>query len=324
MKIDDFVYGESEFKESILISLVNSKPLQRLKGISQLGMPNEYYYKKGYSRYAHSLGVAILLKKLGGTLKEQIAGLLHDISHTAFSHVVDWVVGDPTKEDYQDNLYFNFVKNSEIPLILEKYGFYFKDFSKLEKFSLLEKNLPSLCADRIDYTLREFVLDGRKNFVKEVLSNLEVKENQIVFLDKNIAEDFARGYMDLQNNHWGGNQARARYYILSNILKKALKNKIISLNTLMETDQKVISILEEKGDKFILDNLNLLRNGLLVINYEKGIELKKKFRYLDPEVYYGKSILNLSKISKEYGSFLENQKLKSKEIVKVKIFKNEN
>ena len=76
MKINDAVYGEEEINESVLVDLIISKSVQRLKEISQFGMPDEYYYKKGFSRYEHSLGVMILLRRLNASLEEQIAGLL--------------------------------------------------------------------------------------------------------------------------------------------------------------------------------------------------------------------------------------------------------
>ncbi len=34
----------------------------------------------------------MLVNRLGGSLEEQIAALLHDVSHTAFSHVIDYVL----------------------------------------------------------------------------------------------------------------------------------------------------------------------------------------------------------------------------------------
>ncbi|MCH8317407.1 MAG: hypothetical protein IIA88_02745 [Bacteroidetes bacterium] len=64
MKIIDRIYGEEEITEPILIELIESPALQRLKNISQLGMPQEYNYKKVFSRYEHSVGVLILLRRL--------------------------------------------------------------------------------------------------------------------------------------------------------------------------------------------------------------------------------------------------------------------
>ena len=103
MKINDLVYGEEEIGEQVLIELINSSAIQRLKEISQFGLPEEYHHRKVFSRYAHSVGVLILLRRLGADLDEQIAGLLHDVSHTAFSHVIDWVL-ENSEENYQDKI----------------------------------------------------------------------------------------------------------------------------------------------------------------------------------------------------------------------------
>ena len=62
----------------------------------------------------------LLIKKMGGSIEEQIAGLLHDVSHTAFSHVVDFVLDHP-EENYHELIFNEVVRSSPIPQILEKY-----------------------------------------------------------------------------------------------------------------------------------------------------------------------------------------------------------
>ena len=116
--IHDRVYGKIEIEEPVLIELINSKPVQRLRKIEQFGIPSEWHCFPGFKRFEHSVGVLILLIKLNAPLKEQIAGLLHDVSHTAFSHVVDWVFGaTTTNEDYQDLIHEKILIQSEIPKI---------------------------------------------------------------------------------------------------------------------------------------------------------------------------------------------------------------
>ena len=68
----------------------------------------------------------LLIRKLSGSLKEQIAGLLHDVSHTAFSHVIDFVF-ENKEEDYHEKIYNSVVKNSEIPTILAKYDYNYEN-----------------------------------------------------------------------------------------------------------------------------------------------------------------------------------------------------
>ncbi|MDP2673027.1 MAG: HD domain-containing protein [Nanoarchaeota archaeon] len=320
MILKDKIYGIENIKENVLVDLINSSPVQRLKGIAQFGIPDEYYHKKGFSRYEHSVGVFILLRKLNAGLEEQLAGLLHDVSHTAFSHVVDGVFGDLTKEDYQDKRHEDFIKNSCVKNILEKYKLDYKKISKLENFSLLEREAPSLCADRLDYSLRELEMDKGFNFVNNIFLDLENKNNQIVFKTKEIAEIFAKEYMLLQKENWGGDQARTRYYILSNILKKALDNKIILFDDLDKTDEDVLEKLNSCKEEYILKNLNLLRNNLSIFDSDEGIELKKKFRYIDPEISINGSFKKLSELSNEYKKIINLEKQNSQKIKKVKYF----
>ncbi|MDO8517532.1 MAG: HD domain-containing protein [Nanoarchaeota archaeon] len=314
MRIKDEIYGEEEINESYLVELINSPSIQRLKGIS-MGMPQEYYHKPIYSRYEHSVGVLVLLRKLKADSKEQIAGLLHDISHTAFSHVIDWVIGDPTKEDYQDNMFLDFIKNSEIPSILNKYNFNYKKFSNLSKFSLLEKDAPSLCADRFDYSIREINWNEGKDITEMIVKDLINHNNNMAFNSKKIAGIFAKGYSHCNSEHWAGDEAKARYYLLAKILKRALLKKIISINDLRTLqDYSIINLLVENKDKEILYHLHLLKDNFIikkVESYEEGIILKKKFRYVDPEVLLDNTIVRLSDISQTYKTLLNKLKEES-------------
>ena len=311
MKINDCVYGEKEINEPVLVELINSLPVQRLKGISQYGLPRNYYHKEGYSRFEHSIGVLILLRKMGAELKEQIAGLLHDVSHTAFSHVVDWVVGNDLKEDFQDKNHLNIIKNSEIPSILKKYGFDFNEISKLDDFSLLEKEMPDLCADRVDYTLRELKHDNED--VGFFILNLKNKDNEIIFSNLESGKKFCFEYLRLQREHWAGEQAKVRYYILSNALKKAIEKKIICFDDLYNDDEFVLNILEKSGDKEILGFLDLLKGELIIKESFEGIVLGKKFRHVDAFVDFRNKLKRVSELDSDYKNSLEKERKNSTE-----------
>jgi uncharacterized protein len=319
MRVFDKIYGEEEVGEEVLIDLINCSTIQRLKEISQYGLPQEYYHKKIFSRFDHSVGVLILLRRLGADLNEQIGGLLHDISHTAFSHVIDWVVGDPTKEDHQDNTFSEFLENKDITEIFEKYNIDKSKIVNVETFPLLEQEAPSLCADRIDYTLREMWDFNKKEMVKEIVKDLTVVNNQIVFKTKDNAEKFGNEYANLQREHWAGDEAKSRYYILSKILKLAMKNNLLNLEDFKKTDDYVINILKKSGDEKILEGLSLLRNGFRANQSEDGILLLKKFRYVDPEVLLNDSVVSLSTVSNDYSELLRKEKENSNVKVKVDI-----
>ena len=305
-----------------MIDLLNCKSVQRLKGISQFGLPQEYYHLPIFSRYEHSLGVLSLLIKLNAELKEQIAGLLHDVSHTAFSHTIDWVFGDPTKEDFQDKLHENIIEKSEIKDILIKYGYDYKEISSVKNFSLLERESPSLCADRIDYTLRETALRIDLEKAKFCFNSLIKHNNCFAFKSIDAAKIFSDMYVKFQQEHWGGNEAKARYHILAEILKIGIQKKFIYFQDFKKTDDFVINLLKNRKDEDILYGLELLKNGFLIKASEDGnVELKSKFRYIDPEILIENQIKKLSEISNEYKTILENEKENYKNYVRVNILR---
>ena len=170
MTINDPIYGKFKITEPVLIELIEAPSMQRLKKISQLGLPDRYYHRKGFSRFDHSIGVLLALRQLKADLEEQVAGLLHDVSHTAFSHLVDWVIGDPTKEDFQDKNHLSYLKKSEIPKILSEAGFDVKQIADHHRFKLLERDAPEMCADRLDYALREFPIEISVDLAKNIRS----------------------------------------------------------------------------------------------------------------------------------------------------------
>ncbi|MEK6843980.1 MAG: HD domain-containing protein [Nanoarchaeota archaeon] len=307
----DSVYGEQKIEEEILIELINSSEMQRLKKISQFGMPDEYYYKKGFSRYEHSMGVFFLVKKLGGNLKEQIVGLLHDVSHTAFSHVVDWVIGDPNEQDYQDNRHLDFIRNSSLTGILEKYDLFVEEIADLHSFHLVDYPAPDLCADRIDYTLREMALEEDLKDINRILDSLEVYNGRIIFNNMDSAFIFSNYYAKFNREHWAGNEAKIRYHILAGILKIALSEKILSIEEIEgKDDYDILSLLEKCKNDLIIEDLNLLKKGFK-INKSSGKDsffLKGKFRFVNPMVLHNEKIARLSEINEDYKKILDLDK----------------
>jgi len=162
MKYTDRVYGDFEIEEPVILELINSKTLQRLKGIDQSGYFEPYFPGTAHSRFEHSIGVYLLLKMYGASLEEQIAGLIHDISHSAFSHCIDYVLdaGSEKEQTHQDNVFDEFVRKSEVPGIFKKSNLDLEYILNDKNFPLKEKDLPNLCADRIDYSLRTAIVFG--------------------------------------------------------------------------------------------------------------------------------------------------------------------
>ncbi|OGY44976.1 MAG: hypothetical protein A2729_01790 [Candidatus Buchananbacteria bacterium RIFCSPHIGHO2_01_FULL_39_14] len=176
------------------------------------------------SRFDHSLGVMLLLRKFKTPLNEQIAGLLHDISHTAFSHVVDFVFGSEKTHDYQDKKMLQAFELQGINRILKKYQINPAEILNEKNFPLLERKLPDLCADRIDYTLREPWFNRLSKIKpKEFLNHLKVDKKHFVFVDKNWAKKFGLVYLKLDQVTWCTPLQASLYQILAEAIKIGLK-----------------------------------------------------------------------------------------------------
>ena len=77
------------------MNLIDTKYMQRLRNIKQLGPTNLVYPSAVHTRFEHSIGVMHLAGKMADALKLpentkkelKIASLLHDIGHLPFSHI---------------------------------------------------------------------------------------------------------------------------------------------------------------------------------------------------------------------------------------------
>lgn len=101
MQWQDRVYGPSSIEDSGILELIDCPTFQRLKGVRQAGPSALAFRFKDVTRFEHSLGVFLLLRRLGADPREQIAGLLHDISHTAFSHAVDFIISSQEQDHHE-------------------------------------------------------------------------------------------------------------------------------------------------------------------------------------------------------------------------------
>lgn len=227
--------------------------MQRMKGIDQHGYFEPYFPGTAFSRFEHSLGVFILLKKFGAPLLEQIAGLLHDVSHTVFSHVADFVFsnGSGEKQSFQDDCFEEFIEKSEIPEILKKHKINYKDIFDDSKFPLKEKELPDLCADRIDYFLRELKVTSKANQEKinEFLDNLVIIDNLWVFKKKELAKKYANLFLEINNWFWSGLETAVMFKTTGDLLKYAIDKKILTKDDLFTTDKEVWAKIRPVADK---------------------------------------------------------------------------
>ena len=319
MDVEDPVYGTFSVREPVITELVESAPMQRLRRINQSGAL-QYVDPRKYTntRFSHSLGVHYLLRKFNASMEEQIAGLLHDVGHTAFSHVSDYLFDDGArKQDYNDRMMRTVVMRSEIPAILRSHGFDVEEILGKERFTMMKLPVPDICADVLDYFFRDAVVFGlRKGILDEVrlfMSSLQVVPGdsaadaagrQFVFSNIEMARRAALGFMECNRRFWSSPEGFASYHLLSEALKESMGSGHIRMDDLMLTDDELFMKLKRSGAG-VAEKLRKLE-GLRAFESPNGSILGvTKARYIDPMVLQKGRIRRLSEYDGEFKSSME-------------------
>ncbi|MFA6255184.1 MAG: HD domain-containing protein [Patescibacteria group bacterium] len=312
--INHKIYGRFIITEPVLIELIKSPALQRLKGVGQNGAHDFHYTSPGpFTRFQHSIGVMLLLRKFNAPLTEQVAGLLHDVSHTAFSHVADFVFNSHTTQSYQDTKLAQALEIQGINKILTKHHIKPKEILAQENLPLLEKKLPDLCADRLDYTLQEPTLKKLKmTDPKYLLENLTVWHNQFIFKNKKSAKIFAALYLKMNQVLWCNPLEATIYQVLADIIKLGLEKKLIQKKDLFTTDQLVLTKL--KKDPILAQKIIKLKTirAKVVPKSQAELHIYSKTRVVDPYFMKNNKLVRLSMVDKGYnkqtGAWLKTAK----------------
>lgn len=325
MIISDVPYGEFEV-DQVLEELILSKSVQRLKGIHQAGASYLMNEKWNVTRFDHSVGVMLLIKKLGGSVEEQIAGLLHDVSHTTFSHVIDYVF-DNMNESYHEEIFSSVVKNAEIPAILSKYGYNYEDILLDDsKWTLLERSAPELCADRVDYTLRDMYTYGYVSLeeVHNFLSDVIEVDRKMVLQNIKMAEWFTETYYKevidffMQPTNIYGND------MLAKTLKLALHKQVIHADDFLLEDHELIVKLQLCNDSEVHALLRKVHPNVKVREDRSEYDLhqKNKVRLIDPPLLREGKIVQSSVVSEKIREMSDIAYEKSVRGMYVKVISN--
>lgn len=321
MQYLDQVYGKVKVTEPVILELINSPSLKRLKGVDQGGYQKLFAKPKikisGYehSRFNHSLGVYLLLRKFNTSLEEQIAGLIHDVSHSVFSHCIDYVFSQLSEKyhDHQDRIFKNFVGKTTIPKILKKHGLEPAYILNESNFPLKEKPLPDLCADRIDYCLREALIfeEINKKQNKYFLDNLMVKNKNWVFKNFKSAKKFAQLFYLMNTKYYSGLISAIMFRTVGDYLKYSLEKSYIQKKDLYTTDKEVLDKIKKfhHRDQKLKILFARMNDRQLTTNNPDHYDAKVfcKSRAVDPLCQHQGKIKRLSELNKNWQKILEKE-----------------
>ncbi|OGZ47749.1 MAG: hypothetical protein A3J55_03800 [Candidatus Ryanbacteria bacterium RIFCSPHIGHO2_02_FULL_45_17b] len=318
MKYTDRVYGNFEIIEPVILELINSPTLQRLKEIDQAGYSEPHFPGTAHSRFEHSIGDYLLLKIYGAPIEEQIAGLIHDVSHSAFSHCIDYVLdaGSEKEHNHQDNVFDDYVRKSEIPEILKKHNLDLDYILDDKNFPLKENDLPDLCSDRIDYSLRTAIVFKEIENGKFFTDNLIAKKEKWIFKDFESAKKYAELFLKLNTNYYAGLPSAVMFRTVGDYLRYALSKGYISETDLYTTDKIVLSKIEphihnDPKLKLLFERMNNkigFRND--PTNYDGKVFCKS--RVVDPLCLHKGEIKRVSEIEPSWSDMI-TQESKPKE-----------
>lgn len=261
IRLNDIIYGNVEMP-AVFEDLLNTEALKRLDGIHHSGAIFLVNPDLSHSRLEHSIGVMLLIRMLGGSELEQIAGLLHDVSHTAFSHVGDYVF-ENSEENYHELVYADVLLASEVPAVLLKHGYHIDEVLK-GRFDILEQPLPDLCADRLDYTLRDAVHGGliTRYSARLFLQHITIHNGQIVVTDEGWADWINDTFKRLNNEVFN-----FPLYVYANYELTVIIRDLLNSGFLKESDLF-------KDDTFLLNKIRSTNAGYEAI---KAIKLHKGY-----------------------------------------------
>ncbi|MCA9562815.1 MAG: HD domain-containing protein [Myxococcales bacterium] len=181
----------------LMVTLIDTPEFQRLRFVRQVGLAYLVFHGAEHSRFAHSMGVAYLARRMFDAVREGsatdcpdrvvtlVAALLHDIGHGPFSHAMERVFNFH-HEDYSRALVSD--DDSAICQTLRTF-----DPTLPERVAgLLEGRGNAFCADvvssqmdadRFDYLLRDSLMAGVEvggYDLERILLMLEEDENGLL------------------------------------------------------------------------------------------------------------------------------------------------
>jgi len=315
MLITDRLYGKNKIEDPLAIEIIKSPSFRRLKKINQAGYFLPHYPKAKMNRYDHSIGVYLLLQKFGASREEQISGLLHDVSHAVFSHCIDYVLpgGSGKVQDYQDNLLKAYVKQTEIAGIIKKHKLDLDFILDEENFPLLERKLPDLCADRVDYFFRDALMleEMSKAEVDYFVKNLLVIKNKWVLRDYRSAKKYAVLYLHVNHLYYCGLPSALMFKTVGDCLRYALEKKYLTRADLYSTDHEVIDKIKKfvKKDSELKILFQRMNNKIKAVHLpeEEAHFVHCKSRVVDPLFLAEGKVKRLSQVDQKWREILKQE-----------------
>ena len=247
-----------------------------------------------YSRYDHSLGVALIIYHFTNDMKQAVAGLFHDIATPTFSHVIDFLNNDHlTQESTEDGTREIIEQSSDIQTLLKKYHLTTDEVCDYHMYPIADNDTPKLSADRLEYTLNNVInfnfgsLEDSKTIYENIIvSKNEYNELELQFKDEQYAIQFAN-YSLQCSKIYVADADRYSMQHLAELLKQAIEDHVLVYEDLYQNEPFVIHKLKQnetynKQWQAFKNQSTIYKSTDPVDSSYRMIHAKK--RYIDPYI----------------------------------------
>jgi len=301
----DPLYGPYQIDDPAVLALLETAAVRRLKGVLQHGITALIDITRPTTRLEHSMGVMVLVGNLGGSRMEQIAALLHDVSHTAFSHVIDYVFDNHDGQNYHDEHKERYMAGTDLPAVLAQVGLDWRDFLEVSHYPILEQPAPRLCADRLDYFLRDSLDLGlaTPDQVATALDHLVLSQGRIAVDDLETARWLADTYMAADETSWANFREVGLYELTARAIRYALTAGILIEDDIWGTDAVVWRKMNALADPELLTLIAPIQASTQFVWDEDrpDFRVSTKLRTIDPDVVWDGALTPLSELDPEFG-----------------------
>ena len=318
----------SEEFPDFLSEYIETPAMLRLDGISMFpgGDHTKILKIKNFnSRLKHSIGVALIVWNFTKDKKQTLAGLFHDISTPAFSHIVDFMNGDYLNQESTEDLTKYMIENSkEIMELLNRDGIKVEEVCDYHMYPIADNDTPMLSADRLEYTFSDgleiegiFDLDKVNRAYKDlsVLKN-EKNEIEIGFNNLEIAEEFIYNANKLWLLISGGNEINFIMQFWTDYLRNSMNNGYIQEKDLYEMSEfEIIEKIKKQADDKMINILEKFQNSIEIgrsnteVKDKYCVSIKAKKRYINPLVNINGKSNRTTQVSSKSNKIIEDIKI---------------
>lgn len=306
----DPIYGYIEVEYKIILELIDSKEVQRLRRIRQLSGVAMVFHTAEHSRFTHALGAYhmanLVLQNVEGieVLDEYekliflSAALLHDIGHGPYSHAFENVLMTSHEEMTEKII---LCKDSEVYQILSQVSGLAEDVAGVighkGKYPLIETLISSqLDVDRMDYLTRDAYFTGATYGtidMHRLLRSMKVVDHMVLCRASGVhtLESYLMSRYHMYFQVYYHPVARAYELLLESIYErikdltkehKSIDANISSFLNVIENNDDVLSYIE-LDDAYVNGFIKqLMKSEDPVLNrLANAFNHRKLFRYID-------------------------------------------